>query len=42
MKDKPYLRAIDKLIWLANGTGPHIAYPTGVLARFNHRAGNAQ
>jgi hypothetical protein len=32
MKDKPYLRAIGKLTWLANGTRPDIAYAAGVLA----------
>ena len=42
MKDKPYLRAIGKLTWLANGTRPDIAYAAGVLARFNNRAGKAQ
>jgi hypothetical protein len=42
MKDKPYLRAIGKLTWLANGTRPDIAYAAGVLARFNNCAGKAQ
>jgi hypothetical protein len=32
MKDKPYLRAIGKLTWLANGTRPDIAYAAGVLS----------
>jgi transposase InsO family protein len=42
MKDKPYLRAIGKLTWLANGTRPDIAYAAGVLARFNNCPGRAQ
>ena len=42
MKDTPYLRAIGKLTWLANGTRPDIAYAAGVLARFNNCAGKAQ
>ena len=42
MKDKPYLHAIGKLTWLANGTRPDIAYAAGVLARFNNCAGKAQ
>jgi len=29
MKDKPYLHAIGKLIWLANGTRPDITYAAG-------------
>jgi hypothetical protein len=42
MKDKPYLRAIGKLTWLANGTRPDIAYAVGVLAHLNKCAGKAQ
>ena len=42
MKDKPYLHAIGKLTWLANGTRPDIAYAAGVLACFNNCAGKAQ
>jgi len=41
MKDKPYLCAIGKLTWLANGTRPDIAYAAGVLARFNNCARKA-
>jgi hypothetical protein len=32
MKDKPYLLAIGKLTWLANGTKPDIAYAAGLLS----------
>jgi hypothetical protein len=42
MKDKPYLLAIGKLTWLANGTKPDIAYAAGLLARFNNCAGKDQ
>jgi hypothetical protein len=42
MKDKPYLHAIGKLTWLANGTQPDIGYAAGVLARFNTCTGNSQ
>ena len=42
MKDKPYLCAIGKLTWLANGTRPDIACAAGVLACFNNCAGKAQ
>ena len=42
MKDKPYLHAIGKLTWLANGTRPDIAYAAGVLARPNNCAGKAK
>ena len=42
MKDKPYLHAIGKLTWIANGTRPDIAYAAGVLACFNNCAGKAQ
>jgi len=42
MKDKPYLCAISRLTWLANGTRPDITYAAGVLARFNNCAGKAQ
>ena len=41
MKDKPYLHAIGKLTWMANGTSPDIAYAAGVLVHFNC-AGKAQ
>lgn len=42
MKDKPCLRAIGKLTWLANGTRPDLAYAASVLACCNYSAGKAQ
>jgi len=42
MKDKPYMHAIGRLTWPANGTRPDIAYVPGVLACFNNSAGKAQ
>jgi hypothetical protein len=42
MKDKPYLCAIGKLTWLANGTQLDTTHAAGVLARFNNCVGKAQ
>jgi len=42
MQDEPYLHAIGKLTWLANGTRSDIAYAAGVLVCFNNWARKAQ
>jgi hypothetical protein len=39
MKDKPYMRAVGKLIWLALATRPDLAYTVSQLARFNANPG---
>jgi hypothetical protein len=39
MKDKPYLRAVGKLNYLALGTRPDIAHTISTLARFNSNPG---
>jgi len=39
MKDKPYMRAVGKLNWLALATRPDISYTVSQLARFNSNPG---
>jgi len=39
MKDKLYMRAVGKLIWLALATRPDLAYAVSQLARFNAKPG---
>ncbi len=39
MKEKPYMRAVDKLNWLALATRPDISYTVSQLAHFNSNPG---
>jgi Reverse transcriptase (RNA-dependent DNA polymerase) len=41
MKDKPYMRAVGKLIWLSLATRPDLAHSVSQLARFNANPGPA-